>query len=189
MHKMSIIKDGSGTGNTLRINSENRADVESVSRSITQHINEKYEKHLSITFEAIDPVGADDYFLYIKNTGTKNLHLTKFRFKTTVIGTIELHHVTGTASFAAETAITPVNRNLGSSESLTAVTSADTNTTGLSNAGTLLRLTLSTANVDFMDEAPSHIILPPGQALACLWDTATGILAGTIDIYEDQGVT
>jgi archaellum component FlaG (FlaF/FlaG flagellin family) len=186
---MTIIKDAAGTGRGLRINAENRADVESISRSISQHINEIYQKHYSLVFEAIDPVGADDYFFYFKNTGSKNIHFTKFRFKTTVVGTVEIHAVTGTPSYTADTDIVPANRYVGSSAAITAVAKTDTNTTGLTNAATLIRQTLSTANTDFVDDVPAHIIVPPGQAIACLWDTATGILAGTVDIYEDQGVT
>lgn len=184
---MAIIKDGTGSGNAAKITGENRLETDTVSRSLPQHINEVFKKHFSITFEAIDPVGADDYFLYFKNTGTKNIHLTKFRFKSTVVGTVELHAVSGTAAFTSETVIAPANRFLGASEGLTVVTSADTDITGLTNDATLLRLTLSTADTDFVDEAPSHIIIPPGQAMAGLWDTATGILAGTVDVYEDQG--
>jgi hypothetical protein len=51
----------------------------------------------------------------------------------------------------------------------------------------MLYMTLDTVNKDYVDEAPSHIIVPPGQAMALLWDTATGALTGTIDLYEDQG--
>ena len=186
---MAIIKDGSGTGNTLRINEENRADVESVTRSITQHINEKYEKHFSLSFEDIDPTGADDYFFYYKNTGLKNIHFTKFRFNTTVAGSVEIRSVTGTPSYTSEAAVTPVNRSFGSSQSVTAIINTDANITGLANAGTAIKLRLDTVNKDYTDDAPSHIILPPGQALALLWDTSTGAITGTIDIYEDQGVT
>jgi hypothetical protein len=184
---MSIIKDGSGTGRTMKINEENRADVEAISRPITQHINELYEKHFSLFFEAIDPTGADDYFFYMKNTGTKNIHITKSRFASTVAGSVEFHSVTGTASSVND--ITPVNRSLGSSVTPTLTVGTNVDITGLTNAGTLLHLRLDTANKDVVDEHPSHIIIPPGQALALLWDAATGILKGTIDIYEDQGVS
>ena len=181
-----IIKDGAGTGKSLKINAENRADVDAVSRSITQHVNEVYQKHFSISFEAIDPTGADDYFFYYKNTGTKNIHVTKTRFKTTVVGAVEIHHVTGTASTVTDVA--PVNRYVGSAEAVPASTGTSVNFTGLTVAGVLNRLQLSTANVDFVDDSPSHIIVPPGQAIALMWDTSTGILAGTIDMYEDQGI-
>ena len=183
---MSIIKDGKGTGNTLQITTENKAQVDAVERSLTQHINEVYEKHFSLTFEAIDPTTSDDYFFYFKNTGTKNIHFTKFRFKSTVIGTVEIHAVTGTAS--AVTDVAPANRFIGSTNTITDSTGTSVDFTGLTSVAALIRLTLDIADKDYVDDAPSHIIVPPGQAIACLWDQTTGILAGTLDIYEDQGV-
>ena len=184
---MSIIKDGAGSGRTMRINEENRADVESISRSITQHINEVYAKHFSLSFQAIDPTGADDYFFYMKNTSTKHIHVTKSRFKSTVAGSVEFHHVTGTAS--AVTDVVPVNRHLGNTETITATIGTGVDITGLTNEGNMLCLRVDTANKDIVDEHPSHIIVPPGQAFALMWDTGTGILKGTIDIYEDQGIS
>lgn len=184
---MVQIVDGQ-TGNSAIVTDEYRLETDTVSRSITQHINEKYEKHFSLTFEGIDPVGADDYFFYFKNTGTKNVHFTKFRFQTSVAGNVEIHAVTGTPSYTADTDVTAVNRTIGSTKTVTSIIKTDTNTTGLSNAGTLIKLRLDTVNKDYFDDAPSHIIVPPGQSIALLWDTSTGILAGTIDIYEDQGI-
>jgi archaellum component FlaG (FlaF/FlaG flagellin family) len=183
-----IIRDGSGGGNSLRITTENRASGDMVSRTITQHVNEVYQKHFSLTFDAIDPVGADDYFFYFKNTGTKSIHFTKFRFRSTVAGSVEIHEVTGTPSYTSDTDVTPANRYIGSSNTITATIKTDTNTTGLTNANTLIRLRLASTDTDYVDDAPSHIIVPPGQSIALLWDTATGALSGTIDIYEDQGI-
>jgi archaellum component FlaG (FlaF/FlaG flagellin family) len=184
---MSIIKDGSGTGNSLRINEENRADVESVNRSIDQHINELYEKVFSLPFDAIDPTGADDYFLYIKNTGTKNLHVEALELRSTVAGTVEIHQVSGTAS--SGTTLTPVNRTLGSSASITATIETGADITGLSSEGILEYIRCAAVNTSYRSEITSHIIMPPGQAMALLWDTSTGALSGMITVYEDQGVT
>jgi archaellum component FlaG (FlaF/FlaG flagellin family) len=183
---MSIIKDGSGTGKTLRINTENRASTDSVTRTIGQHINEIYQKHFVAHFEAIDPTGADDYFFYMKNTGTKNIHITKMRFLSTVAGTVEVRHVSGTAS--SGTAVTPVNLFLGNSNAPTATIETDPDFTGLTNEGTIEGIRLDTVNKDFTEEVPEHIIIPPGQAVALLWDAATGAITGGIEFYEDQGV-
>ena len=182
-----IITNGVGNGNRAEVNDQNQLSVSSISRSITQHTNETHQKHFSLTFQSIDPVGADDYFLYINNTGITNIHLTKFRFRTTVPGIIELHHVTGTPIYAADVDIVPANRYLGSTTSITMIAKTDTNTTGITKQSDLIHLSLDTAAKDYVDNAPSHIIIPPGQALACMWDTATGVLAGTIDLYEDIG--
>jgi hypothetical protein len=184
---MSIIKDGSGTGNTLKINSENRASTDSISRPIGQHINELYEKHFVAHFEAIDPTGADDYFFYFKNTGTKNIHITKMRFLSTVAGSVEIRHVSGTAS--SGTTLTPVNLFLGSSNSPVATIETDPDFTGLTNEGTIENIRLDTVNKDYTEEIPEHIIVPPGQAFALLWDAATGAITGGIEFYEAQGVS
>ena len=183
-----VIKDGAGSGKTLRINKENRADVEAVSRSLDQHINELYSKVYSLPFDGINPVGADDYFFYINNTGLKDLHITDIRVKSTVAGVVEVHSVTGTASFTAGADVTPVNRKIGASISLTATIKTDTDTTGLSNRGVLFYLNCDTVNKTEHLRTSSHIIVPPGQSVALLWDTSTGILSGAVSIYEDQGV-
>lgn len=186
---MTIIKDGTGSGRHARVNVENRLDVESITRPIEQHINERYEKYFSLSFDAIDPVGADDYFVYLKNTGTKNLHITDVRIRSTIAGTVEWHGVSGTASFTSGTDITPVNRVLGSSETLTMTAKTDTDTTGLTSGGLVFYQRLDTANEDFHLRTSGHVIMPPGQAMALAWDAATGALSGVISIYEDQGVT
>lgn len=183
-----IIKDGAGSGNTVKINSENRMDTEAVTRPLDQHINEVYHKEFSLPFDAIDPVGADDYFVYIKNTGTRDFHVTDIRIRSTVVGTVEVHGVTGTASFAAGTDIAPVNRTLGAAETITATIKTDTNTTGITTSGTLFFIRCDTADKESALKTSSHIIIPPGQSMALLWDTSTGALSGVISLYEDQGV-
>jgi hypothetical protein len=182
-----IIKDGNGTGKTVAVNTENRLDVESVSRSIDQHINELYEKYFSLPFDAIDPTGADDYFFYLKNTGTKNLHITDFRIRSTVAGTVEIRAVSGTAS--SGTTVTPVNRTIGSTNTLSATIETGVDITGLTDEGVLFYHRLDTAGEAEHLKISAHIIIPPGQAIALLWDTGTGALSGIVSIYEDQGVT
>ena len=184
---MSIIRDGNGTGKSAKVNSENRLDVESITRPIDQHINELYAKSFSLPFDAIDPTGADDYFFYFKNTGTKNLHITDVRIRSTVAGTVEIHAVSGTAS--AGTTVTPVNRTIGNSNSLTATIETGVNITGLTNDGVIFYQRLDTADEEKHLKTSSHIILPPGQAIALLWDAATGALSGVVSAYEDQGVS
>jgi archaellum component FlaG (FlaF/FlaG flagellin family) len=183
---MAIIKDGAGTGKTARVNTENRLDVESISRSIDQHINELYQKYFSLPFDAVDPTGADDYFFYLKNTGTKNLHITDLRIYSTVVGTVEVQSVSGTAS--SGTTVTPVNRTIGNSNSLDATIETGVDITGLTNEGVLFYHRLDTADEEKHLKMSAHIILPPGQAIALLWDAATGALSGSMSVYEDQGV-
>ena len=98
-----IIKDGTGGGKTLAIDEENRARTFAVTQLFDQHVNTHDFKVWSLPFDGIDPVGADDYFFYFKNTGTEDIRVTDIRIKSSVAGTVEVHHVTGTASFTAGT--------------------------------------------------------------------------------------
>ena len=185
---MIVIKDGSGKGYSLKINEENRADVEAVTRPSDQHINQRYQKVFSLPFDGIDPVGADDYFFYINNTGAKNLFITDIRVKSTVAGTVEVHHVSGTPSYTAAADVTPVNRTIGSAATITATIKTDTDTTGLTNEGVLFYLNCDTAEEMQHLRTSAKIIIPPGQSMALLWDTSTGVLSGIVSIYEDQGI-
>ncbi len=182
---MSIIQDGTGTGNTLKVNEENKLESNAIIRPLDQHINSVHQKMWSLPFDAIDPVGADDYFIYIENTGIENLRSTDVRLRSTVIGTVEIHRVSGTASYAADTDITPVSRFLGSAKSPTAILKTDTNTTGLANEGILFYIRLDTADKDEHLRTSSNLIIPPGQKLALLWDTSTGALSGIVSLVEE----
>ena len=82
----------------------------------------------------------------------------------------------------------PSNFFVGSTNSLDAIIKTDTDVTGLSVEGVLSKVTIDIVNKDYKDDLESHIIIPPGQKLALLWDQATGVISGEIYAYEDQGV-
>jgi len=186
---MSIIKDGSGTGNTLRINEENRADVESVTRPIEQHINEAYSKAFVMSYVNVDPTGADDYIVYMKNTGTKNLHIHRMIARSEVVCTLTIEAVSATPGYVSATDLVASPLTLGSSNSLTGTFKSDANITGLTSESILLRHRVPVVNTDHLIDFPSHIIIPPGQALAIAVDSATAVVSGSFYLYEDQGVT
>lgn len=174
------------TGYVAEVSAENRLKTTAVAVPSDQHLNEEHQKYFSLPFEGIDPSGADDYFFYIKNTGNRNLHVTDIRVMSTVVGSMEVHHVTGTPSYSSDTDVVPVNRYVGTTNTISAITKTDTNTTGITNAGTIFYQRLDTANKQEHLRTSSHIIIPPGQSIALLWDTSTGVLSGIVSIYEQQ---
>lgn len=180
------VEDGTGSGNQLRINSENQADVLAVSIPEDRHINTEHNGVWSLPFEGIDPAGADDYFVYLENTGTKNLAITDVRVSSTVIGTMEIQHVSGTPVYVGETAIAHVNRFLGSNKAFFTDANTDTDITGLTEEGILFLMELSAAGEQFHLRTSSNIVIPPGQAVSFLWDQATGVLTGVISVVELQ---
>lgn len=179
-----IIEDGKGSGRTALVDSENRIVTFSVQEPHDRHLNRDENKVWSLPFQAIDPVGADDYFIYIKNTGTVNLAITDIRLESTVAGTVEVHHVTGTKGDTAAATITPVNRFLGSSLQPSATCETDTNATGLTSAGIVFMLDCLTPGQQYHLSTSANIFIPPGQAVALLWDTSTGALSGVISLVE-----
>lgn len=180
---MAIIENGGHDGAyKLRINSEGQAEVNSVIETEDRHININHEKVWSLPYEGVDPTAADDYFFYIKNTGATNIALTDFRVESTVVGAVEAHSVTGTAS--SGTTVTPVNRHIGSSVSPSARIETSVDFTGLTSSGVLFWLNCDTANKTHHTSTSSNIVIPPGQAVALSWDQATGVMKGMISLVE-----
>ena len=181
------IDDGAGKGFRAQVDSKNRLDVHAEDESRREAIDSG--KAWSLSFDKIDPAGSDDYFAYIKNTGSVTYVITDLRVWSTVKGTVEVHKVTGTAAHAAVVAMSVVSRNLGSAVTPNVTANADTNTTGLTNEGVLEHIFVAADDLVEM-RLRSGIVLAPGTAIALFWDTATGILQGTFTMYEHpEGAT
>jgi hypothetical protein len=180
---MSYIEDGTGGGNRAEVTSENRLKTASLTRTGDRIVNIDSGKLWSVVFEDVDPTGADDYFLYVKNTSSSISYLiTDIRIASTVAGRGQVHFVEGTA--VGGTSITPVSRNSSKTPvpSFTAQNGVDI--TGLTNNGTLFFLWCDTANKIEHLRTTSGIILEPGGAVALLWEGATGILSGVVSIQD-----
>ena len=176
-----FIEDGTGKGFRAEVDSKNRLDVHAENESRREGLDSG--KSWSLAFNVTDPAGADDYFVHINNTGSATYIITDIRTFSTVAGSIEVHKVTGTASYAGAVALDITSRNLGSAVLPTGTFNSDTNTTGLTNAGVLMYMYHpANTNTDLLLRA--GIIVPPGTQIALLWDTGTGILSGTISMYE-----
>lgn len=165
-----------------RVNSEGEIPVRAIIEPNEEHLNIFHEKSWAIPFEGIDPTGSDDYFFYLKNTGTKNLFIETIELETSVAGTVEVHEITGTNSAISD--IVPVNKHLGSTLILAATVGTGVDITGLSNVGTTQWARLDTVNKYYAFHVPGGLLIPPGRAIALLWDQTTGILKGTVHIME-----
>lgn len=178
------IESGKGDGFWAYVDSEGRLSTFSVSEATDRHINRVEHNVWSLPFEGIDPVGADDYFIYLKNTGSRDLAITDIRIESSVVGTVEVHYITGTPTHTADVDITPVNRYLGNSNAPDMTAKTDTDVTGLTNGGVLFWINCSTADELFHLRTTSNIIIPSGQQVALMWDQATGVLKGMISVVE-----
>lgn len=185
---MSVqITDGLGTGYRAGVDGENRVLVRSINENDDFHINQVYGTVWSVPFGPYDPAGANDYIFYLKNTGTQPLRVTDFRLSCTgAIGNAEVHAVTGTA--ASGSTLTPVNRNLGSTNTISGIVEGGTDITGLTTAGTIFRMDMDVVNKLYHLSTSSNIIIPKGSAIAILIDSATCVTTGIVSVVESPNL-
>jgi len=175
-----------GTSNLpADVNSHHQLTVDSVSRSKDNFINGESGKVWSLSFSAIDPVGAADKFFYLENTGAEPIRITDIRLSSTVAGIASVKKVSGTPTYVGATAVTGLSRRTGKSPVLQATVNTDTNITGLTDDGTWFLIPLDSAGKQVHLSTSSNIIIDSGGALAIEWDTATGILTGTVSAVEN----
>lgn len=149
------------------------------------HQNHQYGTTWSLPFFDINPVGANDKFFYIENTGTKDIAISDIRVScATTTGRMYIKEVSGTPTFTAGADITPVGRNLDVSPTLSATVKTDTDTTGLTDEGTLFFMELDTVDELFSLMTNSYIIINQGKAVAFEWAPATGTISGIVSVIE-----
>ncbi len=134
--------------------------------------------------DSIDPTAADDYFVYVRNDGAKPIVVHRAAYESTVAGTLEVHAVTGTAG-GSPTARTPVNMTPHAGPKPDITFSDDPDITGLTSQGIVDFIALDAAGEEVRHDYQEGIRLETGQAIALLWDTATGILTGGLHIHEE----
>jgi len=179
---MTKIQDGTGTGRTAAVTTNNRLATSSVMQQQDHFIAKDTGKVWSYTLSGTDPTGAGDNFFYFKNTSTEFVYnVSDIRFACTVAGRISVNVVSGTAVGGA--AIPPVSRLANSVVTPDAICEGGVDITGLTSDGTAFLLTLE-ADKLLQFKTSSRLIIPPGQAFALQWSAASGQLYGTVSIYE-----
>jgi|TARA_Y100000310_G_scaffold210338_1_gene210939 hypothetical protein len=173
--------DGTGSGNRAKVRN-NKLDTYSVIEPEEKYANRK-GKQWSLSFTTT-PVGAGDYFFYIKNIGEPTLSITDIRSMCAGVDTIECYTVSGTPTYTASSDITPVAKNLGSSKTPLATIKKDTDITGLSENGKIYFQRLDTADKGYKLSASANIIIPQGHSLALKAITGTNAIDCTVSLVE-----
>lgn len=168
------IEDGTGTQRQAKVNSENQLNTFSIHEPEDKFNNRKGNTW-SVT-QSTTPVGTNDYIFYFKNTSSLITYIvTDIRVTAAAATLLSVDSVEGTPTFAAGSDLTPVNRNLGSSTTISATIKEDTNTTGLTDLGRLFPIQVEAANKMAHLRTSSNIIIPPGQAVAMESSAATAV--------------
>ena len=178
---MATIKSGKD-GNVAGVDADNRLMTEAVVTDARQFLN-GVGSVFSLHFE-VTPAGADDYFFYLKNTGTGSIVVGSIDVSSTVATEITYEAVSGTAVFVGETDITPVNNNLGSANPLAAQAVFDTDITGLTSDGVFSFEEAAVADTRYPQTFQGGILIPQGKAVAFKRVAATGQITCTVGVAE-----
>lgn len=178
------IEDGVGTGKLAQVDANNRLRTLSVNESFDYSINRETQKVWSIPFEGLNPDGADDYILYIKNDGERALLLANVALSADTAATqVKLTAVSGTAAGGAD--ISPVSRTVGSSATPSATIQSGTDITGITDDGVLFYIQLDTVGRLYEFDITSFVRIPKGKAIGLSIETATANITGTVVIAEE----
>jgi len=178
------IDDGMGTGKQAQVNNGNRLYTSAVTKTEDHDINEKSGKVWSIPFNALNPAGANDYVVYIKNTGDKAIEFSDIRVAASAATQLQLQAVSGTASGGTD--ITPVSRTVQGAAIPSAIIQSGTDITGLSDEGVIFFINCPVADTQYHLSTSSKIHIPKGKTIALLVENGSANVTGVISIYEDQ---
>ncbi|MDO3651310.1 hypothetical protein, partial [Nocardia mangyaensis] len=128
------IKDGTGTGNRLKVNSNNRALTDSISRSVEHNANYEGDSY-SLPIQQT-PTGASDYFFYFKNNGDRYVIFEGFDYRVASAESINVILNPSVSTLSGNTSATPVNLNTSSSTTLISTVEAGNDITGISGGNT-----------------------------------------------------
>lgn len=159
------IKDGKGTGQMAKVDSEGRLWGYATTEPEELHTN-RLNKDSYLAYTDVTPVGGGDYFFYLKNNDSRELIIQWYRIWTeSSAEAIDIiRQPTGTP--AGTSAANVVSANFGSTKTADVDAYEGTNITGLSGGSTFDRLRLSGDGKDVVDLYPGGIVLPQGSVIA-----------------------
>ena len=123
------IEDGTGDGYQAKVNSENMLNTNSVTQAVKYYINRQgnfYSCTISVT-----PLGADDCFFYLKNTGDFDLIIQRLSI-CVASNEIIKGYLNDLGTPVSGTNYVPINRNGGSANLCDCDVQYGVNITGLS---------------------------------------------------------
>ncbi len=168
----------------MKVDSENRAHTFATTQTDDRNLANS-GLVWSLYFTAT-PTATNDYFFYLKNTGTKDLRISDVRIMCASADTFTYEEVSGTASGGS--AITPQNRNLGSSKIPSATIESGADITGLTTTGTIFFERAAVANTRYKLSTTSSIHIPQGQSVAFKAATGTALITCVVSLIEAESL-
>jgi len=186
---MATIDDGKGSGRKMSVSSTQRGNVSAKTAPRLFYSSRDDGLGYNAVYDDMT-VAAGEVCAYLKNTSsTRNLFIKEIDLHSAEAVKWKIFSVSGTA--ASGTAITPTELNLSKGISAEAsAMSGDTAITGLTNIAQVG--THRTPALDQrLKEYEGSLILGPGDAIACEYDTGTtGLCSAEILFwFEDIGAS
>ena len=181
------IESGTGNGQTVKVNLENRLEVSSVGVTLEHHTNLDEGESYNALF-AVNPEGADDCIFYLKNTSSSLLMIGSVWWQTSAAE--EVYYKIGEIGTAVKTNggdITPANLNAGSGNKASVtcysnIADGAVDITGLSGGNTVQKLWLTSAESTLFN-CDQDIIIPKNQAFTIYCVGGDTLLRGTVVFY------
>tara|TARA_Y100000310_G_scaffold90528_2_gene87819 strand:- start:13856 stop:14416 length:561 start_codon:yes stop_codon:yes gene_type:complete len=165
-----------------------QATVDEFGNIFTSSVNEPTDKNAnrlgnvwSIYFTTT-PVGAGDYFFYMKNTTDVVWAISDIRIMCASADTFNYNLVSGTPSYTSGTDITPTPRNTAFTHVPTGTIKKDTDTTGLTNNGTVFFERCDTANKRYKLSTSANILITQNKAFAIEAVTGTALVTCVLSL-------
>jgi len=178
-----MIKDGTGSGKLLKIDSENKMVTSAVSVSLEHHVNVEHGDAYNFLFTVTPSAGG--CFFYMENTSTNNivcegmvLHIPSYE-----VITIKLNDV-GTPVKGSDAI--PANLNSSSSSVATGTFQTGNDITGLSGGTTVWRQHYAGGNDSYNDNFDADIIIGKNQTLTMYATNGSLELDGFIVMVYDR---
>jgi len=164
-----IVENGTGTKHALEVGSDGKASVDSRSADQAYHVSK--DAGLAYVATSIDTAASAEMTAYLKNTDPdRDMIIRSIRCGNVVTTLYKLHLVTGTSSTSA---MVPVNKNLGSTNTALATANGNAALTGLTSSAVLGILRVPATDSRAF-ELEGELRVPVNVAIAVESDTTAG---------------
>lgn len=172
-----LIEDGTGSGRTAAVNSDNRLEVVAVTASTEHNTNHADGLAFNVLFEqtpsGADPSAGDLYeetcIFYLKNTSDIDMTSEGILFRLAGSGLSDSIEIRGgnIGDPIGETTVIPANLNLGSGNSATGIFSSGNSITGLTGGTVLQRMYIESGHSTYFNFDQDIII--PRNRIITIW--------------------
>lgn len=181
---MTNIKDGTGSGYLVRVDSKNRLHTLCITIEEETYINLNTQQMYTMSISNITPAVANNCIGYIKNTDNqRTMIVTRIRMRCETTATTLVVRLNATGTPGATTDATPVNRNTGSGNEADGEFYYGTGITGLTG-GDIVGSIYAPAAQPFEDIDPcSGYVLTNGGVLTLYGNQNTGAIWVGVGFY------